>query len=314
MGAILETALQRAPIVLIKSGKLQEAIERYRTMLNAVETRTTQSLRLILARQLAEVFLRGVSGTIYTPPVSNFLPKSGINTKKLWKPRKYSGRNQFIPKNQHEETILLLLISESLAVRDAVLSQSPEFRIARSHALGNATAVYDLLTLATVRWGIINLLNDSYEKAMKFAFGEQHVWRQYALTLTSLNRHSLALRALRESAKLSPHDSLPYLISARLCYDNLGLIQEGLDCAKQALDREVKGLRPSRAQLYVGIGYQQLALQTTLKLEKEKYNKLALEAFEKAVQNDSNDHLSEYYLAFQYALNYNIPEALVSIL
>ncbi|XP_055385145.1 tetratricopeptide repeat protein 7B [Condylostylus longicornis] len=312
MGTILETALQRAPIVLIKTGKLQEAVERYRVMLNAIETRTTQSLRLTLARQLAEVLLRGVSGTIYTPPKNLSSSKSG-SAKKLWKPTKYSGRNFFVPRNQHEETILLLLISESLAVRDAVLSQSPEFRVARIHALGNATAVYDLLTLATVRWNLINLLNDSFEKSLKFTFCEQHVWGQYALSLVSLNRHSHAIKALKESSKLAPNDPVLCLLSARLCYEHLGLIQKGLQHSEQALMKGVKGIHPTRTQLYIGIGLQQNAVNATLRSEKEKYSALALKALEKAVQNDPNDHLAAYYLALQHAFNYNIPEALVHI-
>ncbi|XP_065356629.1 tetratricopeptide repeat protein 7B [Calliphora vicina] len=318
MGAILETALQRAPIVLIKAGKLQDAIDRYRTMLNAIETKTTQSLRLTLARQLAEVLLRGVSGTIYTAPfqkkqgASSAIKSSG-SAKKLWKPRKYAARNQFVPRNQQEETILLLLIAEALAVRDTVLSQSPEFRVARTHAMGNATAVYDLLTLATVRWGLIQLLNESFEKALKFSFGEQHVWRQYGISLMAAGKHMHALRVLQEAMKLNPGDHLPCLLAAKLCYESLGLIKEGLDFAQQALKRETKGLRPSRCQLYVGIGYQQLAIQSMLKTERENYHKLALDALEKAVQNDGNDHLSEYYLSLQYALLNNISEALTHI-
>jgi hypothetical protein len=39
-----------------------------RTMLTAVESSATQSLRLTLTRQLAEVLLRGVSGTVYSCP------------------------------------------------------------------------------------------------------------------------------------------------------------------------------------------------------------------------------------------------------
>jgi len=244
MGAILETALQRAPIVLIKTEKLQEAVERYRIMLNAIETRATQSLRLTLARQLAEVLLRGVSGTIYSPP---FTGKSGGGTlrggssKKLWKPRKYAARQQFNPRNQQEEVILLLLIAEALAVRDTVLSQSPEFRQARQHAMGNVTAVYDLLTLATVRWGLVQLLNESFEKALKFSFGEQHVWRQYGLSLMAAEKHSHALRVLQESMKLTPSDPLPCLLASRLCYESLETVKQGLDYAQQALKREVKG-------------------------------------------------------------------------
>lgn len=313
MGAILETALQRAPLVLIKSGKLQEAIQRYRSMLSAIETHSTQILRLTLARQLAEVLLRGVSGTIYAPPSSPSPAKNAITPRRLWTPKKYAGRNQFMPKNLAEETILLLLISEALTVRDAVLSQSPEFRVARTHALGNATAVYDLLTLASMRWGQVGLLHESFEKALKFSFGEQHIWRQYALCLMSLGRNEQAVKALKESSKLTPKDTIPCLMSSRICFENLNQIQDGLHWAQQALSEDTKGLRPSRAQLYVGIGFQQLASNATLKATREKYSKLALEALEKAVQQDPNDHLAEYYLALQHALNFNIIDALTHV-
>ncbi|CAG2056516.1 unnamed protein product [Timema podura] len=37
IGPVLETALQRAPILYIQGGKLQSAVARYRTMLSAVE-------------------------------------------------------------------------------------------------------------------------------------------------------------------------------------------------------------------------------------------------------------------------------------
>lgn len=63
-----------------------------------------------------------------------------------------------MPRNEYEETILLLLISEAMAVRDAVLSQSPEFKDARIHAFENAAAVYDLLTVVVVRWSQVDLL------------------------------------------------------------------------------------------------------------------------------------------------------------
>lgn len=316
MGAILETGLQQAPIVLIKAGKLQNAIDRYRVMLSAVETRATQTLRLTLARQLAEVLLRGVSGTIYTLPTSNTPTRSASGgNKRLWEPRKYSGRQQFIPKNQHEETILLLLIAETLAVRDAVLSQSPEFRDARVHSLGNATAIYDLLTLATVRWNQVALLHDSLEKALKFAFGESHVWKQYATCLMALGRFKHAVCALKEHSNLEPGDSMSCLMAARICYEHLDQVKEGLAFAEEALRKELKAPvgRRSRAQLYVGIGLQQMAVSSNLVSERDRYNRLAFEALERAVQQDPNDHLVEYYLACQHAHNFNITEALVHI-
>lgn len=47
-----------------------------------------------------------------------------------------------------------------MAVREAVLSQSPEFKDARIRAYSNASAVYDLLTVALVRWGQVDLLTE----------------------------------------------------------------------------------------------------------------------------------------------------------
>lgn len=73
------------------------------------------------------------------------------------------------------------------------------------------------------------------------------------------------------------------------------------------------GLRPSRSQLFVGIGHQQLAIQATLKSKRDAYNKQALESLERAVQQDGNDHLAEYYLSLQYALVNQLGDALSHI-
>jgi len=45
-----------------------------------------------------------------------------------------------------------------MATRNAVLSQSPEFKEARIRAFRLATAIYDLLTFALVLWGQYNML------------------------------------------------------------------------------------------------------------------------------------------------------------
>lgn len=68
-----------------------------------------------------------------------------------------------MPLKECEEILLVLLVAESMAVRNAVLSQSPEFKEARLSAYQDATTVYDLLTAATVRWGQIALLQEVLE-------------------------------------------------------------------------------------------------------------------------------------------------------
>lgn len=312
IGTIIETILQRAPIVSIKIGKLNEAIDRYRHMLCAVECRPTQSLRLTLARQLAEVLLRGVSGQLYIPP-TKYSPSKSASARRIWEPKKYMNKNQFVPKNLQEETILLLLVAESLAVKDAVLSQSPEFEKERKHAMSNATAVYDLLSLAVMRYGQSQLMMESFEKALKFSFKHQHVWRQYSLSVSATGKHDHATLAWDESNRLSPDDSIGPLLCARMCYEHLDQMKRGIDYAAEAVKREQGRKTRSRAHLYMGIGLLHIAISSHLKSDQEKYNKEAYAAFEKAHQADLNDHLVEYYMAYYFAHNYQIPEALAHI-
>ena len=56
--------------------------------------------------------------------------------------------------------------SEAMAARNAVLSQSPEFKEARVRAQSNATAVYDLLTIALCRWRQFSLLQEVGNKTL----------------------------------------------------------------------------------------------------------------------------------------------------
>ncbi|XP_012272364.1 tetratricopeptide repeat protein 7B [Orussus abietinus] len=328
IGPILETALQRAPIFHIQAGNITAAINRYRNILSAVESTATQSLRLTLTRQLAEILLRSIRGTHYNPlelPVDS----SGITTssRKMnqylnggssespWKPKKYSGPNLFIPRNEYEEIILLLLISEAMAVRDTVLSQSPEFKEARIRAFENATAVYDLLTVVVIRWSQVDLLYESFERAMKFSHEEVHVWTQYALCLISLGRYTHAYSVLKVVARLSPQKVMPCLLAARVCYEQLNSIQEGIDWSQKALQREManpQGLQ-SRCHLYIGIGHSILSTTIMLKQDKVTHTNTALECFQKAQQCDPNDHLAEYYLAHIYAANRQINDAMVHV-
>ncbi|CAK9798302.1 Tetratricopeptide repeat protein 7B [Anthophora plagiata] len=310
IGPILETALQRAPILYIQIGNIQGAINRYREILSAVESTTTQSLRVTLTRQLAEVLVRGISGAEYKAPET---PNEATGSP--WKPKKYLGPNMFVPRNEYEETILLLLISEAMAVRDAVLSQSPEFKDARIHAFENATAVYDLLTEVVVRWSQVDLLYESFERAMKFSHEEAHVWTQCALCLISMGRYMHAYKVLKVVARLSPQKVMPCLLAARLCYEQLNMIKKGIEWSQKALQRETtnsQGMQ-SRCHLYIGIGHSILATNTIVKMDKTYHTKTALECFQKAQQCDPNDHLAEYYLAHEYAINRQINDAMIHV-
>ncbi|KMQ92858.1 tetratricopeptide repeat protein 7b [Lasius niger] len=315
IGPILETALQRAPILYIQTGNIQAAINRYREVLSTVESTATQSLRVTLTRQLAEVLLRGISGANYKPPEGQGDTTAAVSRRtnhysssdSPWKPKKYAGPNMFVPRNEYEETILLLLISEAMAVRDAVLSQSPEFKEARIHAFENATAVYDLLTVVVVRWSQVELLYEvktSFERAMKFSHEEAHIWMQYALCLISMGRYMHAYRVLKVVARLSPQKVMPCLLAARLCYEQLNMLSEGVEWSQKALQRETaspQGMQ-SRCHLYIGIGHSMLSANTIVKQDKGLIyhylgsQRLAEKTLRDAAKIDPNSHQTWYNL------------------
>ncbi|CAN7941439.1 unnamed protein product [Ixodes hexagonus] len=300
IGAVLETVLQRAPLLMIKSGKMHQAIDQYRNVLRAEETSSTQSLRQTMSRQLAEVLLRGLSESVY----ADYEPR--IETKKQgkhWRPNKYTGQSLFMPKTEYEEILLLLFISESMAVRNAVLDRSPEFLDARIHSYNNVTAVYDLLAIILSRLGQFQILCESFERAMKFAFEEYHVWMQFSLALLSSGKFSRASLMLKECARLQPHNSFPCLLAAKVCLEHLGSIEEGVQFAEEALSREKQHPQSLLAQchLVLGVGYALMADQRRPQSKRADYKATAFQCFLRAQSADAYYHLPEFHLALHYA-------------
>lgn len=307
LSPILEQALHEAPLMLLRQGKPFTALERYRVILSAVETQTVHTIRLKFLCHLAELILRGTVCSDYKPPT--LMTKDSV-----WKPKQYSSLNQFVPRNECEESLLVLLVAEAMAVRHTVLSQSVEFKEARLNAYRDATFVYDLLTLATVRWGQFALLQESFERAMKFSFEESHVWRQHALSLITTGRYVDALGIFKEVIRLEPNQSVNCLLVARLCYEHLDLPFEGTEFSMEAKKIEFchsTGLL-GRCYLYIGIGYQLQSKNTNLKQE-EQFNEYALKSFTSALEIEPHDHLSEYYLGLQLAIMGRITEALAHV-
>ncbi|XP_042866728.1 tetratricopeptide repeat protein 7B-like isoform X1 [Penaeus japonicus] len=319
IGVILETALQRAPILHMKAGQLDKAISRYRSMLSAVESTATQHLRLTLARQLAEVLLRGCSEHAYKAPNQGMrkLDERSRSSSSLksgespWKPQKYTGTNLFVPKNINEEIILLLLISEAMAVREAVLSQSPEFKNARVHAYDNATAVYDLLCISLARRKQHQILIEVFERAMKFSYEAGHVWQQFGLALACGRKYARALLVLQEVHRLMPSEPHYCLMAAKICFQQLGKIEEGLEWVDKALRsaEERASVLTARCYLYHGLGLTLEAHHKQRHADSQALRAKALESFVRAQQLDSSDHLVEFYLALHYAQSRHLVEA-----
>ncbi|XP_074764638.1 tetratricopeptide repeat protein 7B isoform X5 [Athene noctua] len=330
LGFFLETGLQRAHVLYFKNGinvhedqqNLTRGVGRFRELLRAVETRTTQNLRMTIARQLAEILLRGMCEQSYWNPLEDPPHQSplddplrkGSNTKNYAlsrRPRVYTGENIFCPQENTEEALLLLLISESMANRDAVLSRIPEHKNDRIISLQSASVVYDLLTIALGRRGQYEMLSECLERAMKFAFEEFHLWYQFALSLMAAGKSARAVKVLKECIRLKPDDATIPLLAAKLCMGSLHWLEEAERFARTVVDLGDKTSEfKAKGYLALGLTYSLQATDASLRGMQEVLQRKALLAFQRAHSLSPTDHLAAFYLALQLAISRQIPEAL----
>lgn len=323
LGFFLETGLQRAHVIHFKNGNLTRGVGRFREILRAVETRTTQNLRMTIARQLAEILLRGMCEQSYWSPLEDPPHHSPLDdplrqgsalTKNYAlsrRPRVYSGENLFCPQENTEEALLLLLISESMANRDAVLSRIPEHNNDRIISLQSASVVYDLLTIALGRRGQYEMLSECLERAMKFAFEEFHLWYQLALSLMAAGKSARAVKVLKECIRLKPDDPTIPLLAVKLCIGTLHWLEEGECFAKMVVDMGDKAAEfRAKGFLAIGLVFSLKATDASLRGMQEEYQRKALGAFQRAQSLSPTDHLAAFYLALQLAVSRQIPEAL----
>uniref|UniRef100_A0A8C6SJX1 Tetratricopeptide repeat domain 7B n=1 Tax=Neogobius melanostomus TaxID=47308 RepID=A0A8C6SJX1_9GOBI len=302
---------------------LTHGVGRFREILRAIETRTTQNLRMTIARQLAEILLRGMCEQSYWSPLEDPPTVSPLddptrhghvhskNYTLSRRPRLYSGENLFCPQENTEEALLLLLISESMANRDAVLSRIPEHNNDRIISLQSASVVYDLLTIALGRRGQYEMLSECLERAMKFAFEEFHLWYQLALSLMAAGKSARAVKVLKECIRLKPDDPTIPLLAVKLCIGPLHWLNEGETFAKMVIEMG-ENAAEFRAKGYLAMGLvcSLKATDATLRNLQEEYQRKALGAFQRAQSLSPTDHLAAFYLALQLAVSRQIPEAL----
>ncbi|XP_043399732.1 tetratricopeptide repeat protein 7A isoform X2 [Chelonia mydas] len=279
----LEAALQSAYVSHLKKGNIVKGMRDLREVLRTVETKATQSFKMTAAKQLAEVLLHSLSEDCYWSPLSDPLPEfmnkednSYVNSLLRRRPQLYTGDNLYCPQDNIEEALLLLLISESMANRDAVISRAPDQKDDRAVSLQDASAVYDLLSITLGRRGQYVMLSECLERAMKFAFGEFHLWYQLALSMVAC-----------------------------------GKLEEGERFAKMVIDLgEDAGEFLAKGYLALGLTYSLQATDATLKCSQDKLHKKALQTLERAHQLAPEDHQIILYVSLQLALVRQISDAI----
>ncbi|XP_004436734.1 PREDICTED: tetratricopeptide repeat protein 7A isoform X1 [Ceratotherium simum simum] len=313
----LEAALQSAYVTNLKKGNIVKGMKELREVLRTVETKATQNFKVMAAKHLAGVLLHSLSEECYWSPLSHPLPEfmskeeNSFITQALRKPHLYEGDNLYCPKDNIEEALLLLLISESMATRDVVLSRAPEQEEDRAVSLRNAAAIYDLLSITLGRRGQYVMLSECLERAMKFAFGEFHLWYQVALSMVACGKSAYAVSLLRECVKLRPSDPTVPLMAAKVCIRPLHWLEEAEHFATMVIDLgEEAGEFLSKGYLALGLTYSLQATDATLKSKQDELHRKALQTLERAQQLAPGDPQVILYVSLQLALVRQISSAM----
>ncbi|XP_060165113.1 tetratricopeptide repeat protein 7A isoform X2 [Globicephala melas] len=302
---------------VLQGRNIVKGMRELREVLRTVETKATQNFKVMAAKHLAGVLLHSLSEECYWSPLSHPLPEfmskeeNSFITQALRKPQLYEGDNLYCPKDNIEEALLLLLISESMATRDVVLSRAPEQEEDRAVSLRNAAAIYDLLSITLGRRGQYVMLSECLERAMKFAFGEFHLWYQVALSMVACGKSSYAVSLLRECVKLRPSDPTVPLMAAKLCIGSLHWLKEAQHFAMMVIQLgEEAGEFLSKGYLALGLTYSLQATDATLKSKQDELHRKALQTLERAQQLAPDDPQVILYVSLQLALVRQISSAM----
>ncbi|KAK3573989.1 hypothetical protein QTP86_034372 [Hemibagrus guttatus] len=338
-GYFLQAALQSAYLCLLHKGHLVQGTNQLRQVLRAVESRGSQNFRKTVGRKLAEVLLSSVSEESYwgplSPPPPTWLHKEGATHPKdaiypsSRPPQYYSTEGAFCPQDVVEEAVLLLLITESMASGEAVISRTPEHKEAREASIQDASSVYDLLSIGMARRGQYAMLSEAvlvvdqvhssplrYNQEFRTYTNPCHVqfgwWKFDNQIKTDVNfQNEAAVSVLKECTRMKPQDPTPPLLAAKVCINQLHWLDEA-----EALAKSVTALGEgaeeslARAHLTIGLCYSLQASDAILKGDRDEFNRRALRALQTAHEVDPQDPQIALYLSLQLALVRQISAAM----
>uniref|UniRef100_A0A8C9DKD9 Tetratricopeptide repeat protein 7A n=1 Tax=Prolemur simus TaxID=1328070 RepID=A0A8C9DKD9_PROSS len=299
----LEAALQSAYVKNLKKGNIVKGMRELREILRSVETKATQNFKVMAAKHLAGVLLHSLSEECYWSPLSHPLPEfMGKEENSFVTQIPACLCPHFFPNNVYPPP---------QATRDVVLSRVPEQEEDRTVSLQNAVAIYDLLSITLGRRGQYVMLSECLERAMKFAFGEFHLWYQVALSMVACGKSAYAVSLLRECVKLRPSDPTVPLMAAKVCIGSLHWLEEAERFAMMVIGLgEEAGEFLPKGYLALGLTYSLQATDATLKSKQDELHRKALQTLERAQQLAPGDPQVILYVSLQLALVRQISSAM----
>lgn len=272
-------AVELLPELWIQAGKIQEALVSYRrALLNQWNLDDESCARI--QKRFAILLLYG--GVEVDPP--------GYATQ---------DDGMFIPKDNIEEAILLLLV----ILRKWHLGKIPK-----------DPSIMELLTYALCICDQTYLLANQFEELKPGTYHRCDRWNTMALCYSGVGHHMDALNLLRKSLnKLEkPNDIVALLLASKICSKDCLLASEGVEYARRALanaqgaDEHLKSV----ALRFQGICLGKQAKGSSSDLERSRLHVEALKSLDEAIIHDRCNPDLLYDLGLEYAEHHNMNSAL----
>lgn len=272
-------AVEFLPELWKQAGNIQEALTSYRNALpNKWNLDEESSARIY--KKLAELLLYG--GVEASPP-------------------SFSAQNDgmFIPKNNIEEAVLLLVI---------LLRKWHMGKIAKD------PLVMEHLTYALSICDQTSLLAKHFEELKPGTYNRCDRWNTLALCYSGVGQHIDALNLLRKSLnKLEkPNDIAALLLAAKICSKDCLLASEGVEYARRAVANthgDNEHLK-STALRFQGICLGKQAKSASSDLERSHFRDEALKSINEAIVHDRSNPELVYDLGLEYAKHHDMNSAL----
>ncbi|KAJ0984749.1 hypothetical protein J5N97_003105 [Dioscorea zingiberensis] len=272
-------AAEILPELWKQSGKYQEALAAYRRALLGQWNLDSDCLTRIQKRFAMFLLFSGIEGDP---------PRSATQVE-----------GSFVPKNNLEEAILLLMI----LLRKSLLDKTQW-----------DPSVMELLTFALSVCGQTSLLGRQFEELPPGTYPRIDRWSNMALCYSGAGQNKAGLSLLRKS--LSKHESpdniLALLLASKLCSEDNSLASEGVEYARRVLvNTQVseKHLRGAGFR-FLGICLGKQAKVVSSDQERSRLQSEALEALNEAIAIERHNPDLLFDLGLQYADNGNLNGAL----
>ena len=277
----IRTVLERGPLLCMKLDDPLRAVGFFRRVLMIKEDLLHPQIRQICVTSVAVCLLFLVCPCSYSPITFSL--------------------NVFSPQQLPEESILVANIAKTF------LGSLQDTKIQ------DASAIFDILTLAFTDARLPGLLVQALEESMTFTSAGQHLWLQFALALVNNGHHQQAEAVFHECVRLSPTDPHIILTASKFVMET----NKKPELSIQWLQRRLKSfaghyLEPA---IYYTLGE---ALSTLSEKEitfakRQELVKEALSSFKKAVELDSFNVQYVFRYAVQLAVTRDTPAAMERI-